>query len=275
MSEDNINKPKHYATHPSGVECVQIAEHLGFNIGNAFKYVWRAGLKGDALEDLRKARWYVERALKERLRPYGIDDRHSAQTDAMIARVMDAEGHQLRRALLSSLYYAVRVDWSHLYEVTKMLDAWIASIKIVTTARLVKPQRETPPGPLEDRDAVTVDALQQEVARRWGTSGYGREFLERKDPQRDAHHALLHVFKAAGKIAGALDEVDHDTLAMAAAGGVTRDAAMRSLADLVICAARIAQSWPPSTISLECAVRDRLRAKFPPANATRPRDAKP
>ena len=34
-----------------------------FNVGNAVKYLWRAGLKGDVLEDLKKARWYVEREI--------------------------------------------------------------------------------------------------------------------------------------------------------------------------------------------------------------------
>lgn len=60
---DQINPP-HYKQHPSGVECIQIAEHLNFCIGNAIKYLWRAGLKGDALTDLRKAKWYVEREIQ-------------------------------------------------------------------------------------------------------------------------------------------------------------------------------------------------------------------
>lgn len=60
---DNVNHPKHYTQHPSGVECIQVTEHFNFNIGNAVKYLWRAGLKGDALEDLQKARWYVTREI--------------------------------------------------------------------------------------------------------------------------------------------------------------------------------------------------------------------
>ena len=36
-----------------------MAEHFNFCIGNAIKYLWRAGLKGDAIEDLRKAAWYI------------------------------------------------------------------------------------------------------------------------------------------------------------------------------------------------------------------------
>ncbi len=62
---DNVNHPKHYTEHPSGVECIQITEHMNFCIGNAVKYLWRAGLKHDySLEDLRKARWYIEREIK-------------------------------------------------------------------------------------------------------------------------------------------------------------------------------------------------------------------
>ena len=64
---DLINKPPHYTNHPSGIECIQITEHMGFNLGNAIKYVWRADLKNDAIEDLRKARWYIEREIQKRM----------------------------------------------------------------------------------------------------------------------------------------------------------------------------------------------------------------
>lgn len=61
---DNVNHPPHYTAHPSGVECIQVAEHYNFNVGNAIKYLWRAGLKGALLEDLKKARWYVDREIQ-------------------------------------------------------------------------------------------------------------------------------------------------------------------------------------------------------------------
>ncbi len=48
---DAVNHPKHYTAHPSGVECIQITRHMNFCLGNAMKYIWRAGLKGDAVED--------------------------------------------------------------------------------------------------------------------------------------------------------------------------------------------------------------------------------
>jgi len=61
---DLVNHPPHYTAHPCGVECIVITEHMNFCLGNAVKYIWRAGLKKDALEDLRKARWYVDREIE-------------------------------------------------------------------------------------------------------------------------------------------------------------------------------------------------------------------
>ena len=60
---DPVNHPVHYTDHPSGIECIQITEHMNFNLGNAIKYVWRAGLKGKRLEDLKKAVWYINREI--------------------------------------------------------------------------------------------------------------------------------------------------------------------------------------------------------------------
>lgn len=61
---DLVNHPPHYGSHPSGVECITVTEHMSFNLGNAVKYIWRAGLKSDdAKTDLEKARWYVEREI--------------------------------------------------------------------------------------------------------------------------------------------------------------------------------------------------------------------
>ncbi len=70
---DLINHPPHYTSHPSGIECIQITEHMGFNLGNALKYIWRADEKGAALDDLRKAAWYVQREIEKRLRATGGD----------------------------------------------------------------------------------------------------------------------------------------------------------------------------------------------------------
>ncbi|WP_080738352.1 DUF3310 domain-containing protein [Rhodococcoides fascians] len=61
---DPVNHPSHYTSDPSGVECIQVTRWRNFNIGNAIKYLWRAGLKDSAdpakqVEDLNKARWYL------------------------------------------------------------------------------------------------------------------------------------------------------------------------------------------------------------------------
>ena len=61
---DSINHPAHYTSHPSGVEVIQITEHMNFCLGNAVKYILRAGLKSpDPIEDLRKSRWYIDREI--------------------------------------------------------------------------------------------------------------------------------------------------------------------------------------------------------------------
>jgi len=58
---DPVSNPKHYNSHPT-MECIELVERLPFCEGNAIKYLWRAGLKGSTIEDLRKALWYVDRA---------------------------------------------------------------------------------------------------------------------------------------------------------------------------------------------------------------------
>jgi hypothetical protein len=67
-----IDKPKHYTEHPSGIECIQVTEHMGFNLGNAIKYIWRCDLKQDAIEDLKKAKWYIDREIDKRERTNNI-----------------------------------------------------------------------------------------------------------------------------------------------------------------------------------------------------------
>lgn len=69
---DNVNHPSHYNSHPSGIECIEIARHHNFNIGNTIKYLWRAGLKSEEgmedtdkqIEDLNKAIWYINDEIK-------------------------------------------------------------------------------------------------------------------------------------------------------------------------------------------------------------------
>ena len=58
---DMVNHPPHYKD-ASGIECIEVTKHMSFLGGNCFKYLYRAGSKGDAIEDLKKAAWYAEQA---------------------------------------------------------------------------------------------------------------------------------------------------------------------------------------------------------------------
>lgn len=62
-TNSKVNHPSHYNASPSGIECIDVVEHMPFNVGNAIKYLWRAGLKGEKIEDLEKALWYIGREI--------------------------------------------------------------------------------------------------------------------------------------------------------------------------------------------------------------------
>lgn len=67
-THDPVNHPKHYTSHPSGVECIDVTKHYNFQIGNAMKYLWRQGLKDEKgldpvekqIQDCEKAIWYIQ-----------------------------------------------------------------------------------------------------------------------------------------------------------------------------------------------------------------------
>lgn len=62
--KQSVEHPKHYKG--DGIECIDVIEafKLNFNLGNAIKYILRAGKKGCMLTDLEKARWYLEREME-------------------------------------------------------------------------------------------------------------------------------------------------------------------------------------------------------------------
>ena len=70
QNNDPVNHPTHYTTHPSGIECIEVTRHMSFNLGNAIKYLWRCGYKANAVEDLKKAIWYIQDEIKK------LEDRH-------------------------------------------------------------------------------------------------------------------------------------------------------------------------------------------------------
>lgn len=71
---DPVNHPPHYTNSSAkckcgrAIECIDVTRHLNFNIGNAIKYLWRCDLKGNSMEDLKKAIWYIEDEINERLK---------------------------------------------------------------------------------------------------------------------------------------------------------------------------------------------------------------
>lgn len=84
MSNDNINHPKHYTNTPFGLEVIDITEHYNFCIGNALKYIMRAGLKCEKgmtqeekrMEDLGKAVWYLNREIQKQKK---LSDKHAKE----------------------------------------------------------------------------------------------------------------------------------------------------------------------------------------------------
>lgn len=110
--------------------------------------------------------------------------------------------------------------------------------------------------------------MQRDVNARWGSSKYGPDYDARRDPQRDAHHAFIHITKVVGKLAAELDNVDHAPSVADYGGSARRDVA-NYLADLLICTLRFAHVWPSDdgAINMDFAVAQRIAAKFPPAPA--------
>lgn len=73
QEHNSVSHPSHYCSHPSGIECIEVTRHYCFSIGNAIKYLWRAGLKQSAslsnrekeVEDLNKSIWYIIDRIKQ------------------------------------------------------------------------------------------------------------------------------------------------------------------------------------------------------------------
>ena len=80
--EDLVNNPGHYADGPvPGIECIEVTRWFNFACGNAIKYIWRHDYKGNPLQDLKKARWYLDDEIARLESPRPTD------------RVIDTSGH--------------------------------------------------------------------------------------------------------------------------------------------------------------------------------------
>lgn len=79
---EQVNHPRWYNNHPSGIEAIDLIEHLPANLSHAFKYLWRCGLKtaNDPLRELRSAAWYVRREIERRRKfsLHGVSSTHDA-----------------------------------------------------------------------------------------------------------------------------------------------------------------------------------------------------
>ena len=90
---DNINHPAHYTGVTAEIECIDIARHLNFQLGNAFKYVWRAGKKGGSameLEDLKKALWYLEDSIRNGYNDFDKCDHIAEEITLLVTRDDDS-----------------------------------------------------------------------------------------------------------------------------------------------------------------------------------------
>jgi hypothetical protein len=120
---DIINKSKHYNQHPSGVECIELAERLSFCAGNAFKYVFRRGEKDDPVQDLKKAIYYLNREryqmenlirwLSKQDADAMIVNDHFTRTDyANIATLLETEPNKRACAVYSRVFTGgVKIDY--------------------------------------------------------------------------------------------------------------------------------------------------------------------
>lgn len=112
--DDLVNSPKHYATDPSGVECIQIKRKMSANAGDAWKYCWRVGKKWDDKQDLEKALWYINDAIEHDV-PVWLDEGVDLETEALIQQVLKhREGWQY--VFINALY------WSDLEEAKRAVD---------------------------------------------------------------------------------------------------------------------------------------------------------
>ncbi len=111
---DIVQKAPHYNGHPSGVECIDLAELMTFNAGNAFKYVFRRGSKGNEAQDLEKALWYTKRELSRVslllqnvpiyiLRKYGSNNTFTEADEAKANLVIERETDRTVRVIYAAL----------------------------------------------------------------------------------------------------------------------------------------------------------------------------
>lgn len=129
---DPVDRPAHYRSHPSGIECIRVTENLDFCTGNAFKYVFRASEKNGE-EDFRKAIWYLENEIKMLEDAYNPRMFRTMETIILIKRIADAEKSNLNMGELFRLIGFVPVSKhpvKDLYEAIRCINHELAKIEL-------------------------------------------------------------------------------------------------------------------------------------------------
>jgi len=125
---DLVNHPKHYTQHKSGVECIEITEHLNFNRGNAIKYAWRANDKGCTREDLQKCEWYINREIKRLQRGNNVPD-YSYDLDVVYTRLYDYyKDYEFDKRLFDFISNLIHGGEERLAYALKIVESWIEEL---------------------------------------------------------------------------------------------------------------------------------------------------
>jgi len=115
--KSEVDHPSHYTSHPSGVECIEIAELLSFNLGNAFKYLFRRKEKGAFGTDCRKAIWYIEREssrdLNDILPKYKFDQNTDDALSRFLVKICQAETPWMGQAMMQIVFFRTIEDLGH------------------------------------------------------------------------------------------------------------------------------------------------------------------
>lgn len=126
---DAVNHPRHYNVHPSGVECIDVIRDMCCDAANATKYVWRAWDKGNPVQDLDKARFYLEDQLAhaETYRP------HSADTTDKLLQVLCYEQNSMVQAFYLAMAHHNIQDAFSAVKALLAMEAWTPPTKLIAT----------------------------------------------------------------------------------------------------------------------------------------------
>jgi len=101
---DPVQKPRHYNSHPSSIECIELAHYYSFALGNVVKYLWRSGLKDEtpSLVDLAKAEFYLKYAASEGVQTHKPEDyRIRMACETVLRKVLPHHGAAIATVLQS------------------------------------------------------------------------------------------------------------------------------------------------------------------------------